>query len=696
MAVLQRIRNHSVALLVIVGFAMAAFIIGDLLTSSSSIMQSSRDKVVTINGKKVTYEEFETARQRKQEFVKSMMGQELDNTASQQLTQTIYNQFLAKTLLDQTCSKMGLTVSADEVNDLVQGSHLSPVLVQYFGQEAAPQVAQFFANLVVNDSFDAMSAQVPYATRENWMELENEIVLNRLMTKYQALVTAAIQPNKLEALDNFNGDNEEVSFAYVKVSPSAVADADVKVSEDAVHEYYNSTKRNYKLSTQVRNISYIAVQLRPSQADFDAVLAEMEAVRPEFSTSADVTDLVNGNSLLTYVDAFVNNNNFSGDLKAFVDAGNTEEILEPNLQDGTIYMMARIMDKTVAPDSLNISMVVVPTKEEADSVKALMGDPVQALAGYSQQQAFSGWVTEAVTVSQFGKELSDKIMAAGKNGIFTYEVSNAAGAVYYIGKVTDMTKPVAKSKVAVYALEVTPSSATRRDEFGKLNQFLTDNKTVKEMEAAAAGSGFFMMPTTIAATAYNVGQVTDARQAVRFAFQNKKGEVSEIFECDDNLLVVAITGDIQEGYTSLKDTTFYKQVAGAYALPAAKIQKLVADINAKADKSLEAVAADYSTKVDTASFVNFNLSSVSGLGIEPSVIAAATKAEAGSVVGPIAGRNSAVLVKVLDKSGKELEYDEQARLQAVARTLDYLYAGQSAIAALSNSATIEDNRINFY
>ena len=61
MAVLQRIRNHSVALLVSVGFAMAAFIVGDLLTSSSSIMQSNRDKVVTINGKKVTYEIYKGA-----------------------------------------------------------------------------------------------------------------------------------------------------------------------------------------------------------------------------------------------------------------------------------------------------------------------------------------------------------------------------------------------------------------------------------------------------------------------------------------------------------------------------------------------------------------------------------------------------------------------------------------------------------
>lgn len=696
MAVLQRIRNHSVALLVIVGFAMLAFIVGDLLTSSSSIMQSSRDKVVTINGEKVTYEQFETLRQRKSEFYKSMMGQELDNNATQQLTQSVYSEFIAKELLNSACSKLGISVSADEINELVQGEHMSPVLSQYFGDQAAP-MAQFFTNLVVNDAFDEAVMQFPFATRSNWMEIEDEIVLNRLMDKYQGLVAAAVQPNKLEALDNFNGDNEECSFAYVKLFPFSVNDADVKVSSDAVKSYYNSTKRNYKLNTQTRQINYIAVPLRPSQADFDAVKGEMDAVRDEFATASDVADLVNSNSIVSYIDAFTNNNNFSGDLKTFVDAGNTAEILEPNLQEGTIYMMARIMDKTVAPDSMSISMVVVPTKEEADSIKNLFAtSPETALLGYTQQQAFSGWVTEPFTVQQFGKELSDKIYGSAKNQIFTYEFAQGASSIYYVGKVNDSTKPVAKSKVAIYALEVTPSSTTRRDEFGKLNQFLTENKTIKQMSDSATSAGYFMMPATIPATAYNVGSVSDARQAVRFAFQNKKGEVSEIFECDDNLLVVAITGDIQEGYTSLNDTTFYKQIASAYALPQAKIEKLVNDMNAVADKSLAGIASAFEAQVDTASFVNFNLSSISGLGIEPAILSAAAKAAPGTLVGPMAGYNVAVALQVIDKNNKGLEYDEAARLQEVARSREYLYVGNNALTALQNSAEIEDNRINFY
>ena len=111
MAVLQRIRNHSILLLVIVGLAMVAFIVGDLITSSSSIVQSRRDKVVTVDGQKVTYEEYEAARQRRQDFVKAMQGQELDNQSTQQLNNQVYQEIVTKNLIEKACKKFGLVVS---------------------------------------------------------------------------------------------------------------------------------------------------------------------------------------------------------------------------------------------------------------------------------------------------------------------------------------------------------------------------------------------------------------------------------------------------------------------------------------------------------------------------------------------------------------------------------------------------------
>lgn len=696
MATLQRIRNHSVALLVIVGLAMLAFIIGDLLTSSSSIMQSQRDKVVVINGKKVTYEEFETERQRKTEFLKSMMGQDLDNNASQQLTQQVYQEFVTKTLLDEQCNKLGLAVTKDEINELVQGNNLSPVLTQMFGQQA-PQMAAFFVNLISNDGFEEASKQYPFATLNNWMEIENQIVLNRKAEKYNALIAAAVKPNKLEAKDNFEGDNTECSFAYVKQNAISVADSLVTVSENDVKAYYESTRRNYKLTAARRAASYIAVALNPSQADFAEALEEMNSVRDEFATTSDMADLTAAGSTVPYIDAFVNVNNLDGEIRTFVEGGNVGDVLEPNLQQGNIYMMARIMDKKNAADSVEISMVVVPTKEEADSIQQVLdkaAHAVEAIASYSDQQKYNGWANDAFLFQNFGNEVRNLITETANGKCFNHEMKVGTNSAFYVGKVTKRTAATQLAKVAVYAVEVIPSSTTRRDEFGRLNQFLTEHKSVKEMQDSAMAAGFMMMPTTVYSTNYNIGSVQDARQAVRFIFNGKKGDISEIFEAGDNLLVVTVNGDVEDGYLSLSDKEFYNQISQFYVTPRKKVDYLAEKFNAISG-DLNAYAQAFETSVDTAQFVNFNIASISGLGIEPAIVGAAVKAAEGQIIN-VPGMSNVVALQVLSKNDKGLEYNEAERLANVVRSREYVNAQNGAFNILQNEAEIEDNRISFY
>ena len=694
MAALQRIRNHSVALLVIVGLAMVAFIVGDLINSSSSIIQSRRDKVVTINGKKITYEEYETARSRKQEFYKAMQGQELDNQAQQQLNQQVYNEFVTKALIEKACDDLGLSVGKDEINELIQGQNLSPVLSQMFGQQA-PMVVSQFVSLITNDGFEQAQQQNPFFSEANWNEIENEVVLNRMIEKYTNLVAAAITPNKLEAKDNFDGDNVECSFAYVKQYSSAIADSLVSASKDEVQKYYESTKRNYKLNADRVNISYINVALRPSELDYAEAEADIKALRDEFATTEEVADMVNGNSSVSYVDAWFPVSSFEGETKEFVENNQPGAILEPHRENGDFYMMARLMDKTVGSDSIELAVVFVAAAQ-ADSMAGVLtsaADVNTALAAYSNQQKYVGWMEDAQLMQSFGQDLRDKVRNANIGQVINHAVTDNMSAIC---KVTKKTAPVALAKVAIYATEVYPSNRTRGEEYGKLNRFLSTYKTIQQMQDSARAEGFMMIPTTLYATSYNIGNVQDARKAVQFAFQNEKGSISDIIETGDNLLVVGVTGDVESGYLELKDTTFYKQLAQFNVLPTKKIEKLVAQMEAVTDKSLAGYAAAFNgASIDTAKFVNANLQNVMGLGAEPKVIEAALKANVGDIV-TVGGRNVAVALQVLSKNEKNLTYDEQARLQTVARNREYSQAGNSALAVLQNEADIEDNRINFY
>ncbi len=693
MATLQRIRNHQVALLVIVGLAMAAFIIGDLLTSSSSIMQSHRDKVVVINGEKVTYEQFETTRQRKQDFYKAMQGQELDNNASQQLTQQVYNEMVTKMLLEEKVQKLGFAVTKDETNELIQGQNVSPILQQMFGQQA-PQIVEYFVTLITNDAFDQAQQQNPFFSYNNWMEIEDQVNLHRLADKYIALVNAAVKPNKLEAQDNFAGDNVQCSFAYVRQAASTVADSLITISKNDVQKYYESAKRNYKLSADRRNIGYINVALFPSELDFAEAEADIKSLVEEFSTTDEVAELVNGNSSVPYLDAFVRVQNLDDELITFVKENGVGAVLEPH-RVGNAYTMARIMDKTVAPDSTEIAIVFLPTKEEADSIYQVLSkasDANEALASYSAQQKYVGWMVDAQALQAFGDEIRNEIRSAAKNQTFQKEVNGAN----IVCKVTGKSAPVELAKVAVYATDVITSTRTRGEEYGKLNRFLNENKTIAAIRDSARSAGYTFVPTTVYSTAYNISGVQDARQAVRFAFTGEKNDISEIFETSgDHLLVVAITGDLEEGYMSLNDSTFYKQISQMNVAPLKKVEYLAGKFNSVEDKTLKGYASAFDARIDTAQFVNFNLNSVVGLGAEPQIFEAALKANEGEVV-TVAGKNSVVALQVISKNEKGLEYDEAARLQAVARSREYAQIAQAPLLVLENNAEIEDNRINFY
>lgn len=693
MATLQRIRNHQVALLVIVGLAMAAFIIGDLLTSSSSIMQSSRDKVVVINGKKVTYEEFEIARQRKQDFIKAMQGQELDNNATQQLTQQVYNEMITKNLLNEQVKKLGFAVTKGETNELIQGQNISPVLQQMFGQQTS-QIVSYFVNLITNDAFDQVQQQNPFFSYNNWMEIEDQVNMNRLASKYLALVNAAVKPNKLEAKDSFEGDNTECTFAYVRQAANTVADSLVTITKDDVKKYFDSSKRTFKLNSNRRNISYINVALRPSDLDFAEAEEDIKAVRDEFATTEDIEELVNGGSAVPYINAYVPVSELDPEIRAFAEQNPVGAIEEPH-RDGNTYTMARIMDKTVAPDSTEVAIVFVNTKEEADSIYQVLAqatDATEALASYSNQQKYVGWMVDTQAVQSFGNDLRNEIRNAANGQTFQKEVNGTN----VVCKVTGKSAPVALAKVAVYTNEVIPSSRTRREEYGKLKSFLNANTTVKAMQDSARSAGYNMTSTTIYETAYNIGGVQDARQAVRFAFTGEKNAISEIFETTgDNLLVVAITGDLEEGYMNLNDSIVYQQISRFNVAPIKKVEYLAGKFNEVADKTLNGYASAFNTKVDTAQFVNFNLNSVVGLGAEPKVFEAALKANEGEVV-TVTGKNSVVALQVLNKNNKGLEYDEDARLQTIAHSRDYSQLSQAPLVVLQNNAEIEDNRINFY
>ena len=703
MAVFQSIQRHPVLLASVLGGGLILMIIMFGFDDYNGLFQGDRDTVLNVNGTKVSWAQYETERQRQADFFQSFYNQDVNKAEiSHQINNQIYAQCVQDILMDEQLEQLGIAVSDAEVNELVQGSHISPVLVQMFGQQAQAY-GQTFAQLVSNNGFEEFQQQynAPHMTLSNWLVIEHQIKSSRKAQKYSAILNAAIQPNKLEAQDVFNGENTDVSFSYVRKRASEVADSLVTVSSNDLKAYYESHKESFKQSQQTREIIYVAVPLRPSEEDRNATLANLQNAAAEF-TSGNVEEVVATNSQFGYVDAFLNDNTFRGELKEFVEANAAGAVSEPKIYNGDIftllgeqsendeslseyYWMARIMAKQTAPDSLKL--VIAPaTKENQDSLYNEIKK--------GSQDSLAQWTTDLSTIN-FEAGLRAKIASAKKGDTFKYDFNNGQQDIYLVIKVTDETQKVAQSKVAIYAEKINPSSKTRRSEYGRLNEFINDNPSIAQMQDSALAKGFRLLTASVATNSYNINQVKECRQAIRFVFEGQKGEISEIFEDGGYLLVVGITGDIEQGYASL-DNESVANYMRMQVKPSKQVEYLAKNEFAKvADKTLEGYASALGTGIQEATRVNFNMNSISGLGVEPKVIGEALKNDEGTVVGPIEGNSNVVVIKVGAKTDKGLTFDEKEYKGKVTASA-YRNAAGLASQQLNNAAEITDNRIRFY
>lgn len=701
MAAFQSIQKHPALLLGVLGGGLILMIIMFGFDDYNGFFQGDRDVVMSVNDHKIKFNEYDTERQHQADFIQTVYGQDVNKAeVSHQINNQIYSQFVQQTLLGSEFEELGINVSDAEMNELVQGSHISPVLTQIFGQYASAY-GQYFAQLAQNDGFDEASQQSPILTANNWSVLEEQIKNTRLTQKYNALLATAVKPNKLEAEDVFNGENTDVAFSYVSKRSYEISDSVINVSNSDIKAYYENHKESFKQNQKTREISYIAVPVRPSNDDRSVILTSLQKATPEF-TEGDVKEVVSANSVIGYIDAYLNVNTFHGELKEFVDNNEAGAVSEPAIYNGDIlsmigehsendeslseyYWMARIEGKQSAPDSIKL-VVATATAENQDSLY----NEVKK----GSQDSIAQWATNLSTMN-FEQGLRDKLAATKAGETFKYDFNNGQQQMYLVCKITEKTAPVDQAKVAIYAEEITPSSKTRSLEYRKLKDFMTDYPSIQQMQDSALSNGFRMMDATVSTTSYNINQVRECRQAVRFAFDSKKGDISEIYDESGYLLVVATKGDVQEGYASLDNEQLTSYIR-MQLTPEKKIDYIIKNELANvADKSIEGYAAAMGVSVQEASRVNFNMSNISGLGVEPKVIAEALKNAEGTVVGPIAGNSNVVVIKVGAKTDKGLTFNEDEYKNKVNNNV-YRNPANAALQVLNNNAEIEDNRIRFY
>ena len=665
MASLQRIRNHGAMLITIIGLAMLAFILGDFLTSGSSFFNRNRENVAVIEGQKIHYTEYEAAKEQLTEVYKVETGRTtFDDDATAQIRNQVWNMMMMDYTMRAQAKKIGMDVTADELSELCIGEHPHQIIAgrRAFMDENGNFSRAAVKNLIytINEHSEDNEANPQLKTAKTyWLYWENAVRISYMQEKYTGLLQHLLKANTLDAQFAFDASQKGVSAEYVMQPYYIISDSLVKVTDSDLRKLYKQHKSFYK-QVPNRAIEYVAFEIKPSEDDFKAAENLLTSLKDEFRTAEDVSVVVNPNSDIIYDGRDYSQETVPAEYKefAFAKGAKAGDCTDIRFENNT-YSMARIMQAGYSlPDSVELKAIV---------------------EGGEDQEL--GWFH----ADQLPKNIAEKALAGKRGSRFT--VAMGMGEQTY--EIMEIGAATPKVKLAILAREVTPSSKTYSIIYNQAKQFIVANPNAEALESAAQEQGLTVVPQyNLIATTDKIGQLPSSRPIVRWAFEAKEGQVSDVFECGQQFIVAALKEANDGEYRSLESA---RAELTYEATNNAKAEYIINKL--KGVESLEKASEIMGQPIQAAERISLGDTRLTRAGSEPKVIGKTIAMGENALSEPIQGNMGVFVVKTGAALNTNEEFDaDAAKAQLNAR---YAYLPYQAIQLIEDKAEVEDHRVNF-
>ena len=715
MATLQKIRNHGVLLVTLIGLALAFFVLGDLVRGGEGLLNQSKQQVGEVLGQSLSIQDYNSMVNDLQNYYEVMGQNATGEDAQNRIKDEAWQNYIQFNLIKDECDKLGIQVTDDEVGKVIQSGQSQLLQVPVFmnqqtGKYDFAAVQEFLSNY---KSMKEAGTEMPdiYEKVYKFYLYAQKSIREQLYTqKYQVLMLKAFTANGKTAQKVFEQQNNTKDLLLAAVPYSSIDDKDIKVSDKEIQAKYDEHKKAYVQLMETRDLKYITLTVTPSDVDKAASQEEIQKAHDLLAAAEDNESA--GNvvrqtvSQLLYSNVLKSKDAFPTMIANRLDSVAVGTTVEPEFDLATnCYYTFRLLDKTTQADSVLFRQIgvtsddVAKTAQKADSIVDALkaGAKFTDLAKNYGQVGDSSWVSTAAyengTIDADNALFISSIYATPAGQTTQVKLSN--GNIIVL-QVLEARNPITKYNVASVVKEGRFSDDTYKSEYNKLSSFLATNKTLEQIEANAAKSGYQVLTANDAlSSSHNVAGIHGTHDALKWAFdQAKTGDVSNLYECGDNdqLLVVALTGVNKAGYRSVeKLNDDLKQEV----LNDKKAEKLLAQL--KDVKTLDAASKIKGVAIDTLKSISFaSAPFVMATGSQEPVIGAlAAKTAKGQVSSAVKGNGGVFLVQVLDETKSDKQFDAKAEKSALSST--YMrYAANSVINTLYLKADVKDNRYKFF
>ncbi|MFA5299579.1 MAG: peptidylprolyl isomerase [Lutibacter sp.] len=720
MAILSKIRDRSMFLILIVGLALFAFVL-----DPSSIQQffssSKANSIGEVNGENIDREEFA-------KLVENYKTQSGASVTQMQAVNAVWNNLVGEKIFEGQLKAAGIVVGEKDIWDAmvslpeVQNSPLFKNEAGLFNEE---KLKEYIANMKADA--DAGNTQAWL----NWLETEKSIKKNLEQQAYTSLVAAGLGASLKEGERDYLFQNTKMDAQFVYVPYSSISDESAKVSKEEIQKYLEKNSKRFK-SEATRTIDYVRFDIVPSKEDDEKAKAEVANFindREEFSSAANAKVQISGLKNATNYEVFLSDNRsdlaFDNNYyyKSQLPASISDTIFGASIgtvvgpyKDNGFYKISKIIETAQLPDSVKSSHILVPyagalrstslkSKEEAkktaDSIFALVKtdkakyteiadqintDPTKGKGGDI------GWIRKDQAFSDsFDKDFANFIYKNSVGSIAVIETKFG----FHIIRIDAQNKSEKAVKLATFARLIDPSEATENSIFEKAETLSANLENNQKLADVAAKENYTVQTAqSLKVLDENIPGLDNQRPIVTWAFA-KEREIgdSKRFDVDVNntrgYVVVVLKAK------SEKDGLVVNSEILAKIGPELINKKKAGIIKAKIKgATLEEIAKNINATVNTTSSVTLMSPLLPGVGNEPGVVGAMSTIKLNEVSSPIDGDRGVFVIKVVKRDTPlKLENYETFRNKIIANLRGRSF---QLFQVLEETANIKDNRGTYY
>jgi peptidyl-prolyl cis-trans isomerase D len=695
MAVLEKIRvKMGVFITVLIALALLSFIIDPSTLQSAMSMFSSKYDVGEMNGKGISYQDF----QKKVDYFTQIYQITSGSANSDEKTQDMLNNSawqseIAQNVLIPAAEDAGLRIGEDEMFDMSQGNGISPIIANE--PSFRDQNGAFNKEKVV-EFVKAIDQDNTGNLKMYWSYLENNMKVDQMLSKYISLLDKSNITNPVEVKRAIAENNTSYAVSFVVKPFGFQMDSTIAVNSSEIKEYYDKHKKVFKQPAS-RDLSYVVFEVTPSDKDIKEAEESIQKAMDGFLTATNMKTFLARSSDRPFNKTYFKEGeiaSYSQELEDFAKSASIGSVL-PYFKNEDAYIAAKVTDIKSMPDSVFVKHILLQgeSDKKADSLMAVLNsgaDFVTLAKQYSADQNPNvaepgdlGWLTQQYMVPGFESVFSEPI---GKVVVMKTNYG------VHLVKVTKATAPVRKVQMALLVKEINPSKQTYAEFYSKASDFAGKCEgSLEKFNKTAKTENLYTRPAQrVLPGAKTLANYEHTREITRWANEHKVGEVSPIITVDNKyFFVVALTGVHEEGIAPIKEIA--PQIKSVLMMEKRndKILKET-EVAVKGLTSLDQIAEKLGTTVSNQTGVTF--SSLTSQQLDPKFVGAVAGSPINKIMGPVKG-DIGIFYYMVSGQEKGAFYTAKDAKQKKVQQFTYIVR---MLPDIMSEGKVKDERYRFY